>query len=334
MNVRLAALPLLSALLSLAIPVLHAADDPADVLRQTYPAAPGGKLILKTDRGNLTIAGGDHATAEIVVTRNVKHASGAKARELLADHQVTFSQENGVIRVEADLKGHDRWNWRGPQLEVDIQVKLPREFGVDAETAGGSVQASHLKGSVSVRTAGGSLHLESLEGSVTGRTSGGSIKGSHLTGAVEVNTSGGSITLEEVSGDRLKAATSGGSIRMARVSAPAEVRTSGGSIALEASGAPLSASTSGGGIDATFTGRPTGDITLKTSAGSITATLPADAAFQLDADTSAGSVRSEFPVTVTTTRSDDRSELKGPVNGGGSILKLRTSAGSIRVKKG
>ena len=59
--------------------------------------------------------------------------------------------------------------------------------------------------------------------------------------------------------------------------------------------------------------------------------LPPSAAFQLDADTSAGSVRSDFP--VLTTRSGERSELKCPVNGGGPVLKLRTSAGSIRVKK-
>jgi DUF4097 and DUF4098 domain-containing protein YvlB len=331
MNARFAALPLALVLLPCAAPLLHAADDSPDVLRRTFSAAPGGKLVLATDRGTLTFTGGDTAEAEIVVTRRVKKASGDKARQLLDDHKVTFSEDNGVIRVEADLVGHDNWNWRGPQLEVDIKVRLPRKFDVDAQTAGGSIHASHLEGALAVRTSGGSLHLEALQGAIAARTSGGSIQGAKLSGAVELNTSGGSITLEAVGGEKLKASTSGGSIRMTGIAAPAEVRTSGGSIALEAGGAALSATTSGGGIDATFTAAPTGDINLKTSAGGIGVTLPASAAFQLDADTSAGSVRSDFP--VLTNRSGERSELKGPVNGGGPVLKLRTSAGSIRVKK-
>lgn len=332
MKASFAALPLAFLLLPLASPALHADDETPDVRRQSYPAAAGGKLVLKTDRGSLTIHGGDTATAEIVVTRRVKKASGDKARQLLADHHVTFSQENGVIRVDADLEGHDQWNWRGPQLEVDIQVSLPREFAVEADTAGGSIRTTRIKGPVSVRTSGGSLHLEDLEGTLTGRTSGGSIKAAHLAGTVDLNTSGGSITIEGATGEKLKASTSGGSIRATGLAVPAEVRTSGGSITLESGGAPLTASTSGGGIDATFKAAPAGDISLKTSAGSIGVTLPANAAFQLDADTSAGGVRSEFPVPTTST--GDRSQLKGPVNGGGHVLKLRTSAGSIRVKKG
>lgn len=332
MKPRFASLPLALALLSLATLPLRADDEPANVLRQSYPAAAGGKLILKTDRGSLTISGADTATAEIVVNRKVRRASGDKARQLLADHQVTFSQENGVIRVEAELKRKAPWNWSGPQLDVDIEVRLPREFTVDAQTAGGSIHASQLKGPIAVRTSGGSLHLEDLEGKVNAKTSGGSIKGAKLAGNLEVFTSGGSIQIDGAAGEHLKASTSGGSIRATGLAAPAELHTSGGSIHLESSGAPVSATTSGGGIDATFSGKPTGDITLKTSAGGVTVALPAEAAFQLDAETSAGSVRSDFPVATHSSESHGR--LEGPVNGGGPVLKLRSSAGSVRVKKG
>lgn len=332
MNARRVLLPLLLSLSPWLSPPAARAEDPADVLRRSFTAAPGGKLVLKADRGTLTLSGSDTETAEITVTRKVKGGSADKARQLLAEHQVTFEQKDGVIRVEADLKGQDSWNPFGRRLEVEIEVHLPRKFDVEASTAGGSIRASHLQGSVQLQTSGGSVQLESIEGTLHARTSGGSIRAASVNGAVELGTAGGSIQVEGARGEKLKASTSGGSIRAAGLEVPADLQTSGGSLRIEASGAALNASTSGGSIDATFTSAPTGNIQLKTSAGGIGVVLPAAAAFQLDASTSAGSVRSDFPVS-TSTSTEARSQLKGDVNGGGPSLKLRTSAGSIRIKK-
>ena len=58
--------------------------------------------------------------------------------------------------------------------------------------------------------------------------------------------------------------------------------------------------------------------------------MAGDAAFNLDAETSAGNVRSELPV-VAVGKEHDR--LKGPVNGGGKTVWLRSSAGSIHVRR-
>jgi hypothetical protein len=56
------------------------------------------------------------------------------------------------------------------------------------------------------------------------------------------------------------------------------------------------------------------------------------AAFQLDASTSGGGVdASGLTITLEKT-SRDRSRLAGAVNGGGPLLKLRTSGGSISVR--
>jgi hypothetical protein len=63
----------------------------------------------------------------------------------------------------------------------------------------------------------------------------------------------------------------------------------------------------------------------------VTVVVPGDAAFDLDASTSAGRVSSDVPVTVVGKVARDR--LKGTVNGGGKSLVLRSSAGSIHLKK-
>lgn len=314
-------------------PALAAEENQApETIQRTFPASAGGKLVLKTDRGSLEITGSDRSDAEVVVTRKVTRASGEKARRILESHEVHFTQDGNTLRVDAEVKGAERWNWLGPNLEVTIQVKLPREFNVDADTAGGSVTAGRLKGELSLRTSGGSLHLESLEGTIKARTSGGSIKVSQVKGTTDLNTSGGSIRVEKATGTHLVANTSGGSIHLSAIEVPTKALTSGGSIQVEGTTAPIDATTSGGSITAKFATPPKEPSTLKTSAGGINVTLPANSAFDLDAATSAGNVRSEIPVATKSSRSGDEGSLKGPANGGGPTLKLRTSAGSIRIK--
>jgi len=70
---------------------------------------------------------------------------------------------------------------------------------------------------------------------------------------------------------------------------------------------------------------------LETSGGAVTARIAANAAFELDAETSGGGVSSDLPVTVIGKTEPDR--LKGAVNGGGKLVRLHTSGGSIRVEK-
>lgn len=309
---------------------LRAADDPRqDLLEKTFPAKAGGHLVIATDRGNLTVEGADLSEVRFQVRRKVVRGTEAEATELLRQHEVKFSQDGDTVRLEARVPGRQGGSWKRPQLEVQIVAQVPREFHVEAQTAGGSVRGTDLKGDIQLKTSGGSVRLEKLQGIIQGQTAGGSIQGKDLAGKVDVSTSGGSIQLEEVRGEGLKARTSGGSIQLTKIDAPVNAQTSGGSIELETSATPVSASTAGGSVRAVLHQAPKADVVLKTSAGGVQLTLPKNAAFELDAATSAGSVQSDFEVGP---RGKDRSELKGSANGGGPLVKLRTSAGGIRVK--
>ena len=113
---------------------------------------------------------------------------------------------------------------------------------------------------------------------------------------------------------------------------PANVETSGGGITLERVAGKIHGETSGGGIHALLVAPLPGPVKLSTSGGGITIQVPIDAAFDLDAETSAGSVSSDLPVTVSGKVRHDH--LRGPVNGGGNPVVLRTSAGGIHIVKG
>jgi DUF4097 and DUF4098 domain-containing protein YvlB len=125
--------------------------------------------------------------------------------------------------------------------------------------------------------------------------------------------------------------TSGGSIRVDGVRNGLEARTAGGSINLNRVGGIVNAHTSGGSISADFSEVPTGACTFQTSAGGIEVALDSSWALDLDAQTSAGGVDTQIPVTVQ--GQQNRSILRGKINGGGPRLELKTSAGRIQIRK-
>ena len=144
---------------------------------------------------------------------------------------------------------------------------------------------------------------------------------------LDLDTAGGSIKIHDLTGD-IDAHTSGGSIKVGSVQGRVKLDTSGGSISTEAIHGPLNAHTSGGSIDVTIAEQLTEDAVLDTSGGSISAHIVEDAQIDIDASTSGGRVRTDFDVDG---RIKKRS-IRGEINGGGPLLKLRTSGGSISIK--
>ena len=77
--------------------------------------------------------------------------------------------------------------------------------------------------------------------------------------------------------------------------------------------------------------RCVGSVAGLTTNGSIILTLPADFAGQLDAEARRGRVHSDFPIPVV---GRIKSQLKGEIGEGGeAVVKLRSTNGSIRLKR-
>ncbi len=215
--------------------------------------------------------------------------------------------------------------------EVEFRIAVPRQFDTNVSTSGGSIFVSQLKGEVIAHTSGGSLRFDRIEGQVNASTSGGGITLAGDTGNAVVHTSGGSIRITDTAGD-VDASTSGGSISIDGISGRVKVHTAGGWIdAREISGS-IDASTSGGGVTASLRGQPQHECRFYTAGGSINLSLPGDARVNLDASTVGGGVSTDFPVPYTDER--HRNELRAPLNGGGPLLYLHTSGGSINVRRG
>jgi len=71
------------------------------------------------------------------------------------------------------------------------------------------------------------------------------------------------------------------------------------------------------------------EVKLQTTGGGVTLKVPEPSAFDLDAATSGGTVHCDLPITIT--GKAQSTQIKGPVNGGGKPVLLRTSGGSIHI---
>lgn len=291
----------------------HAAIE--RTVEKTFPVQPGGTLHVETQGGDIRVLPSDGSVVKIIAKERIVANSDAEADALLKKLSLTFEQNGGevsaIAKYEERPMGLHFGTW--PPVTVSYTVTVPASFATDLNTSGGSITVGDLTGKVRARTSGGDLKL--------GR----------MANDLDAHTSGGSVSLEE--GRRtVNLGTSGGDIVVGRLTGSAELATSGGSIKIESVEGGLHASTSGGDVRAGFTGPLKEECVLGTSGGSVKITVDKNTAFRLDAATSGGQVDATG-LTLTLDRpSSNGSQLAGAVNGGGPLLKLRTSGGDIVVR--
>jgi hypothetical protein len=282
-------------------------------VEKTFAVQPGGTLTVNTQGGDIRVlAGGDQEVRIVARQRFPRADTEAEADEVMRDLTFELTQQGNDVSV---LTKSDRrlsgFNW-GNHVQIDFTITVPSRYTADIRTSGGDINVGGLTGRLSAQTSGGDIELARIDGEIN------------------ASTSGGDIALAEgTAGARLR--TSGGDIRVGRIARKADLETSGGDIEVRSAGASVDASTSGGDVAATFEGGVPADATLSSSGGDIVARIRQDSSFRLDASTSGGGVDAAG-LTLTIERGGvGKNRLVGSVNGGGPLLKLRTSGGDIRI---
>ncbi len=294
-----------------------------DVIKRGFNVAEGGTLHLQAGIGDVKIVTGGTGVA-------VEIQRDADRESYLKRHTVTFNQSGNDVTVTGKYESTLRILSFGDPLRVRYNVRVPAHYNVEVDTSGGDVDLADVIGNVNAHTSGGDVRTGKISGTITLGTSGGDVELMGANGKLSVHTSGGTIRIGDASGPaELK--TSGGSIKVDKIAGDLYARTSGGSIKIEEARGAVDASTSGGSVSARFATAPATDSKLSTSGGSITVSLPANANLDLDAHASGGGVDSELPVTVSGKHDED--SLNGKINAGGPKLVLRTSGGSINVRR-
>ncbi len=309
-------------------------------LDKAFTVAPGGSLTVDMEGGAISVTGGDGN--QVVVHVVVKGSDSS-----LEKMDLSAEQHGNDVVVEGEKRSNSffgLFDW-GSSSDLKVTVTVPRRYNVDLRTSGGDIVVRNIEGSttgktsggnvsladitgeIRMHTSGGSIDLARIHGETLVRTSGGGIKVLDATGDLDAHTSGGGMRVEKVRGN-VRAHTSSGEVRATNIVGDVDLQSSGGRVLAEGIDGAIRAATSGGSVDVELVGQNRG-IVASTSGGSVTVRVPRVTSASVDASTSGGSVSCDLPVT---TSEAGHSRLIGRINGGGPLIKARTSGGNIGIR--
>jgi hypothetical protein len=237
---------------------------------------------------------------------NIHACSGCEAVHIhvtaentsLSRYTLEEDQSGNTVHFSLKEKPHMgvHINWHSSSMHVDVET--PANLTLDARSADGNLTAAGLHGDITIHTSDGGQELADLSGNLKLHSSDGHLRVRNASGTLEARSSDGN---QDISG----AFTS------------LQLHSSDGSITLElAEGSQLSA-----------------DSRIESSDGSVTLRLPKSFPAELAVSTSDGSIQSTLPLVVEGYNSKGNSghNIRGKFNGGGSLLTIHTSDGSVQL---
>jgi hypothetical protein len=278
-----------------------------------------------------------------------------------SDITVNVPREMDLVKIETE---------GGSIVTTGISGRLEAESGggtihlddiggsISAETGGGTIDVGNVGGDLSVRTGGGTIHIGSAKGKVAAESGGGNLVLVSGSQEASLETGGGSIQIDKCTG-KVKASTGGGSVELGEIGGGATVETGGGSIKISSAAGPVKAETGGGSIELygvpsahveTGAGAITAkfisshgertDSVLETGVGDITVYLMSNINITIRASIEAATghrISSDFPEIKVSSEGGQYGprlvSAEGNLNGGGPVLKVRTTMGNIAIRR-
>ena len=207
------------------------------------------------------------------------------------------------------------------------------QSGVDVESGIGNIELGSITGKVIAKTGGpGKVVLKECQSDINVESGIGNIELGSITGKVIAKTGGpGKVVLKECQSD-INVESGIGNIELGSVGGKVIAKTGGpGKVVLRDCQSGVDVESGIGNIHAEIPTQPMHPWILQTSGpGKIEIVLSSKAAVNIDAETR-GPISSDIPVQIQGLLTEHK--LNGTLNGGGPLLKLRTSLGEIRLKK-
>jgi DUF4097 and DUF4098 domain-containing protein YvlB len=286
--------------------------------------APGGRLIVRTDVGGVSVRGDAAATGATVLLT-------ADRDDFEKDYEVSLDSTAGQAQVIVKRR-RPGWSWFGDwglwRGRVELAIGVPHATSASVRASGGHIEVSGLEGDTDLGSSGGSVHARDLAGKLDAHSSGGGIEATDLRGEVRLRSSGGTVRAASVRGT-LSAESSGGGVHLERISGDLRASSSGGGITVRDAGGRVEASSSGGSIRVGFAPGNAHGGNIGSTGGGVEVRLDPGVGLNLDASSTGGSVTCDLPVTVQGKVS--RHSVRGVLRGGGERLHLHSTGGGVRV---
>jgi hypothetical protein len=286
---------------------------------------------------------------------------GGRPHKFSSDVTVTVPHEMELVKIETE---------GGEVVTTGISGRLEAQSGgggihlddiggsISAETGGGSIDVGNVGSDLTLKTGGGTIHIGSAKGKVVAESGGGNLVLVSGSQGASLQTGGGSIHVDKCTGE-VKAETGGGGIELGEITGEVTTETGGGSIKVNSAAGPVKADTGGGGIE--LWGVPSAhvetgagpivakfiashgqhsDSLLETGVGDITIYLVPNINLTIRASIEASTghrIVSDFPEIRVSSEGGQwepkQVSAEGSLNGGGPVLKVRTSMGNIYIRR-
>ena len=307
-----------------------------------------GKVRLETSGGDIDIvdikgevngntSGGDISASKCMGNVSVT-TSGGDIDLRSIEGNLYANTSGGDINVR-DVKGNGEVKTSGG--DIDISNVIGEEF--KARTSGGDIGVDDMDAKIKLHTSGGEIIVGNVQGDIKLHTSGGDVEVKNANGYLDASTSGGGVYVGKVAG-ACKLHTSGGDIEIGEAQDDVDASTSGGDIIISSAVGAIYAHTSGGDIEAKKLlreGVKDNSIDLRSSGGDIVVYIPDNMKADVNAEIRMSNrwedceIRSDFPLKIERTEKGSKIIItgKGSINGGGDLIKLRTSNGDIKIRR-
>jgi DUF4097 and DUF4098 domain-containing protein YvlB len=285
---------------------------------------------ISTGSGSIDVMPGSDGSVHVVGEIHIgnrwrnRNDSDIMARVHEIEQHPPIEQEGNRVRI-GDRHDDDSL-YR--DISISYRVTVPAGTTLESSSGSGSQDIGALSGPVRASSGSGSLHVGATGGAVHVGTGSGSITVDGAKERVEASTGSGSITLRQIAG-AAKASSGSGSIELEQTAkGSVDLSTASGHVRVRGANGGVTIGTASGSIQ--ISGKPDANWTLSSSSGTISLDLPSGTPFTLDARTTSGGLDIDHPVTISSIHGRSR-EVHGAVNGGGPVVSVSTTSGSIHI---
>jgi DUF4097 and DUF4098 domain-containing protein YvlB len=323
----------------------------------------GSSISVHSDRGAITVYADETDHLRVLANKSATAGNEDEARERAADLTVAVRSVAGGYEIEPG--GGEN----ASSAHVDLEIHVPKQVKVTAQTGTGNISMSDVGGTVSATTSSGDVDIRDCGADVTASIQSGDARISGVAGNVHVTGRGSAVEITDVNGDTTVDGEFYGPVRLQNVKGAAkyssartqltilhlsgrmemdsgdieisdaagdtQLATRNRDLDIENVAGRLSVSDTHGDIQVRYDQPPKQDITIADDSGAVDLTLPEKSAFEISAVSRSGEVDSDFqdPGLQLVNESDTHT-LNGRFGAHGPKITITTTYGTISLHKG
>jgi len=327
------------------------------------PVKPNSSISVNTPRGDVTVFADEDTDLRIVATKTVSSVSDSESSKRASEIKINVTPVNGGFRVEPSGISGDRTHTR-----VDLEVHLPKQVSVTAQTDSGDLTIAGISGAVTAISLSGDITIHDVGSDVTAKMQNGDVRIAQVHGDVGLSGKGNGVELSDVSGNATidgeffgpiqvsniaqttqfissrtdltilkmhgRLDLDSDSLQISDVDGSIKLKTHDKSVEIENAAGRMDINNAHADVSITLKKPPTDEINVQNDSGGIDVALPAKSSFEISAASRSGEIDSEFDdASLNHETSGDTKKLNGKVGNHGPKITLDTTYGTINLRK-